>query len=291
MRHSFLIMAYNNWGQLKTLLRLLDDSRNTIYLHVDAASEDFRPSELDGTLQKASLKLIPRIKITWGGYSQIECEIALLKQALNGNSDYYHLISGMDLPLHNMDYIDDFFEKNKGKEFIHFTEYGAILTSNTRERIAFYHPFQEKLGSNFKVAEEILSSLQRILHINRIKNNSFALGKGANWFSISRGFALYFINTWHMYKPFFSQSFCADEMIMQTVVLNSIYKERLYYPNSDDNYKAIMRLIDWKRGNPYIFTANDFHELIQSPMLFARKFDERHDCRVINMLATYISNI
>lgn len=31
----------------------------------------------------------------------------LLEEALKSNGDYYHLISGFDLPLHDMDYIDD----------------------------------------------------------------------------------------------------------------------------------------------------------------------------------------
>lgn len=35
MRHGFLIMAHNNWRQLRTLLMLLDDSRNDIFLHID----------------------------------------------------------------------------------------------------------------------------------------------------------------------------------------------------------------------------------------------------------------
>ena len=41
----------------------------------------------------------------------------------------------------------------------------------------------------------------------------------------------------------------------------------------DDNYIACMRYIDWKKGNPYSFTINDYDELMNSGCLFARKFD------------------
>ena len=34
-RHAYLIMAYNNWRQLRMLLELLDDPRNDIYIHID----------------------------------------------------------------------------------------------------------------------------------------------------------------------------------------------------------------------------------------------------------------
>ena len=83
-----------------------------------------------------------------GGDSQIKAEIILLEEALKSNSDYYHLISGFDLPLHDMDYIDDFFIKHKGKEFIHFSELDETMTPRTRQRISIYHPFQNMLGGD-----------------------------------------------------------------------------------------------------------------------------------------------
>ena len=36
-----------------------------------------------------------------------------------------------------------------------------------------------------------------------------------------------------------------------------------------------LRYIDWKRGNPYVFTEKDYDELSKTDKLFARKFDER----------------
>lgn len=38
-KHAMLIMAHTNWGQLTKLLKLLDDERNDIYLHIDANSD------------------------------------------------------------------------------------------------------------------------------------------------------------------------------------------------------------------------------------------------------------
>ena len=34
-RHAYLIMAYNNPEQLIKLIKLLDDSRNDIFVHID----------------------------------------------------------------------------------------------------------------------------------------------------------------------------------------------------------------------------------------------------------------
>ena len=34
-RHAYLIMAHNEWELLNTLLSLIDDTRNDIFLHID----------------------------------------------------------------------------------------------------------------------------------------------------------------------------------------------------------------------------------------------------------------
>ena len=68
------------------------------------------------------------------------------------------------------------------------------------------------------------------------------------------------------------------------MALNSLFAERLYDPNGDgrgDN----LRYIDWKRGAPYVFHAQDFDELMASPQLFARKFDEQVDAEIIRRIA------
>lgn len=60
--------------------------------------------------QSSAERYISYIAFRWpggGGDSLIKSEMILLEEALKSNGDYYHLISGFDLPLHDMDYIDD----------------------------------------------------------------------------------------------------------------------------------------------------------------------------------------
>ena len=47
--------------------------------------------------------------------------------------------------------------------------------------------------------------------------------------------------------------------------------ENIY--NKDDEFKSCVRKIDWNRGNPYVWTNDDFDELMRSDAIFARKFD------------------
>lgn len=56
------------------------------------------------------------INVKWGNYSQIKCEMLLFEEAFEYpvNFDYYHLLSGVDLPLYPIQYVHRFFELHKG---------------------------------------------------------------------------------------------------------------------------------------------------------------------------------
>ena len=56
----------------------------------------------------------------WGGYSQIRSELILFQSAWEHGYEYYHLISGVDLPIKTQDEIHEFFREHYGKEFIYF---------------------------------------------------------------------------------------------------------------------------------------------------------------------------
>lgn len=289
MKHAFMIMAYNNWNQLKTLISLLDDSRNTIYVHIDAKSKDFSPSFFNNTVSHATLKFITRINVTWGGSSQIDCEISLLRNALESHSDYYHLLSGMDMPLHAMDYIDNYFRQHAGLEFIQFGQLGDSVDTQIRDRISTYHPFQNVLGRKMSKATSASEIIQRDLHIDRLRRyQGVLLGKGANWFSITDSFARYVISHWPEYSQMFTSSRCADELFLQTIVVNSPFKQNIYHPQADDDYDAIARLIEWNNGNLHTFMIDDYDKLAHSARLFARKFNEQVDNEIISAIKHHV---
>lgn len=67
---------------------------------------------------------------------------------------------------------------------------------------------------------------------------------------------------------------------------NSYYYKNRY--NEVDSLHANMRLIDWKRGNPYVWTDKDIFELKNTPYLFARKFDIDKSKSIIDKLKKMI---
>ena len=81
MKHAFLIMAHNNLEILQTLVSMLDDERNDIFLHIDLKSNMLANHPM--STSKARLFVLEhRVDVRWGNLSQIRTEYALLEEAL-----------------------------------------------------------------------------------------------------------------------------------------------------------------------------------------------------------------
>lgn len=142
MRHAFLILAHNEFQILKILLSMLDDGRNDIYLHIDKKVV-LGPLEQDlFRLAKARLFVLEqRLDVRWGDISVVKAELLLLETAsMKGPYDYYHLLSGVDLPIKSQDYIHHFFEKNKGYEFVPYS-CGEANLKDLERKVFKYHLF------------------------------------------------------------------------------------------------------------------------------------------------------
>ena len=118
-KHAYLIKAHHQFALLRKLLMLLDDERNDIYIHI-GMDVKFEREELKGVVKKSALYFVESVREQWGGYSQIQSELILFQAAWEHGYAYYHLISGVDLPIKTQDEIHEFFHEHYGKEFIYF---------------------------------------------------------------------------------------------------------------------------------------------------------------------------
>lgn len=288
-RHAFLIEAHNNRTQLEKLFSCLDFESNDIFLHIDAKSQELND------IQRYSFKhsnfiIVPSIEVNWGGFSQIEAELRLLEAATQKDHYIrYHLISGTDLPLVSQKEMHEFFDSKVDVEFIHYDyKYSADLFRN---RMGLYHLLRDRISRNQKIlvnVERITLAIQKIFGINRIRSLSMELGKGANWFSITDTCARYILEKREWIKKTFKYTKCCDEVFLQTIILNSPFKDKRFYDEREKRY-GNMRLVDWKRGNPYVYRKEDFNWLISSGYMFGRKFDEKIDPDIINMVVEHIT--
>ena len=282
MKHAFLIIAHNNPEILYAQLEILDSVDVDFYFHLDAKME-INKSDLESHALKSNIYYIEPKKIRWGHYSLTECEIRLLKAAVMCKTeyDYYHMLSGVDMPIKTLDTIDAFFTANKGKEFIHFAS--KSVDESTKERISLYHICPGRFHWQRKI-NGLAVKIQRIIGINRLNKLKWEVKKGSNWFSITDRFAKYLIEHENLIAKQFKYCFAGDEIFLQTILFNSKMKFELYMDTFNDDYHACMRLIDWKRGNPYVFGIDDFEELMECDYMFARKFDYNSKPEIVDKL-------
>ncbi len=290
MRHAYLIMAHNNIEQLNTLLKVLDSDISDLYVHIDTKSS-ITENDLYTPL-KSKLFFFKEINVFWADFSQVECEIFLLKKAIPNNYYYYHLLSGADMPLKTPKEIANLLA-NDSSIYVHYSKESD--TEVVIDYDKYYHFLQKQLYvvnrdhrfSWYKVLNKIMLFSQKIICIDRCKNG-IVIKKGANWFSIPSDAAEYVVEKEKWIIERFDKTRSGDEMFLQTLFFNSRFKDRLFRFKEDDCYDSCLRYIDWKRGNPYVFRATDYDEIMNSNMLFARKFDWNVDKEIILKISDFL---
>ena len=284
-KHAYLIMAHTQPELLKKLLALLDDERNDIYLHIDSKSKDYPLQEIAAVLKKSKCIFTKRTDVKWGSYSQINCEMVLLKEAVKTEHVYYHLLSGMDLPIKSQNEIHTFFEKYNGLEFV--DEDDSVISETALSRVKYTHKFYGKAGSVKDILGAVATKGQKLFGVDKTKKyGDIIFQKGRNWFSITHGLAKLVVEKEAWIKEVFGQSVCGDELFLQTVARNSEFAVKICNPNTMPQIPDT-RYIDWERGsnnNPYVFRTSDYEELKNAPGLFARKFDLNVDKEIVEKL-------
>lgn len=273
---AYLILAAREDATLHRLLEMLDDAENAIFLHVDKKFGSL--SAL--TMQNARLTVLPRIKTDWGSDSLVTAEVALLKAATAaGNFDYYHLLSGQDLPIKSQVEIRAFLAENRGKEFIAVDEGGF----HDDYRVRYFHVFQQHLRTNSwqRRLNWQFFNLQKMLHLTH--NRKMKFQKGAQWFSITDDLARFVVSREDWIKKTFRKTFVADEIFLQTLILDTSFEKK----NAGNQ-----RFVKWADGaaSPEVLTLADLSEIEASGALFARKFDATVDSKIIEKIKESVTH-
>lgn len=275
MKHAYLIIAHREFALLQCLVKTLDDERNDIFIHFDKKVLDIPQL----TVKKAGLFLTKeRIDVRWGDISVVEAEYALFAEAVNqGSYHYYHLLSGVDMPLKGQDEIHRFFDAYQGKEFIGFSQYD--YTKEIERKVRRYHLFpkyfkqQAGISGLFKKTMRFLFiCLQDLLGYKRYKKMDFK--KGTQWVSVTHGFLQYLLLKKAAVMLIYQHTFCSDEIYKQTLCWHSAFREHIY--DLENEGIGCMRKIGWTDGQLSDWTEDNYEELIQSKALFARKFNSKH---------------
>lgn len=282
-KHAYLILAHSDIKQLITLLKFIDNPYNDIFIHLDKKWKISDSANLPKAVKKSTVYLVKRVRVSWGGYSIIQAEMNLLNEAVKqGDYYYYHLLSGVDLPVKSQRYIHEYFEKRNGEIFLESVDYTD--TNQCKLRYEQYHLLQDFLIGRkrniWKYIDFLSCYIQRFLGVKRFKNETIVAAW--QWFSIPKDCAVYLTQETQRILKKWRFTYCADELFIPTELCEAGFKKRF-------SNKGSLRYIDWhwqaKRDfAPRYLTTEDLEKLDNSDILFARKFSKEISGNLIQLL-------
>jgi mannosyltransferase OCH1-like enzyme len=276
MIFAYLILVHKNPQQLAMLIRSLMDDNVYFIIHID------RKVCADGFVNSLPVSeniiFSKRVKVSWGGFGMIEATREMLRAmyAHNIQPDYVHLISGQDFPLKSNREIFRFFRENRSRNFL--------------ESHPIPSPRLSELGLNriqykWFIEDEGYHQASHLVEIQKQRNmiRPFLPGiqpyNGSQWWSLTGECVQWLYRTCrpgNRLYVFYRYTFCSDEMLFHTALLNSEWKDSI----TDNN----LRCINWERGPEYprVWRSEDFGYLSTCGKLYARKFDETTDREILN---------
>jgi hypothetical protein len=277
MKIAVLILAHKNIWQLEKLVERLSLDFD-VYIHAD------QKWDLDLNLfeKYTNVFFVKRHSVNWGSYIQILATLELFKSASAGQYDYYMLISGLDVPIKSNSFIRELLEQKREVSFVNSENLPKKSWAGQNggyDRLDYYFGIDFKQNIPGALKRKALSFTQRIQRKYGIKRKLYPIKYygGWNWVNLNSEAMVYmmrFLNDHPSFLKTFKYTYCADEIWLQTILLNSPVNI------INDN----LRYTDWEEHafHPKTLVISDLDNLKRSNDLFARKFDETIDKNVIN---------
>lgn len=284
MRIAHVIVAHKNPAQLEKLLKAMHHVDFDFFIHLDGKF-DISPFRYLENLPQVFF--IENRKIcNWGGFSIVETILFSIQHVLDSHTEYefINLLSAQDYPIVPVNEIYEFFYQRMGYSFFSFDKRSNTLWwKEAEQRYKKYH-FTDM---HFKGKYFIQKLVNKILPERKLPSAIMQLygGNKSCWFTISKEAAIYILSYFKMnpgLKQFLKFTWAADEFILPTILMNSPLKHKII----PENY----RYMQWKYGeaHPKILNIDDYENIINSGMLFARKFDDEIDDKIITKLNSAI---
>jgi len=268
---AYLILVHRLPDQFKRLFKALYEPSNFYLIHIDKKASQEIGDEVSIFLQKyPNVHILKSKNVVWGGYSMVQTELDGMKYLLDMEMkwDYFINLSGQDYPLKSQEIIKEFLSKNNGKSYIKIADQKKSRPE-TMNRIENY--FEE---SEDKISEETYK-------------RDFMKGVipyiGGQWMILTRSCCEFICNSNEVkkFEDYYLNTLIADESFFQTVLMNTSFDGILV----DDDKRAIIWIPDGDiKLRPKTFTETDLDFLQTGNHLFARKFDDNVDSKIIGCI-------
>lgn len=253
------------------------DERFDFFIHIDKRVT-FPPDAVAEITSHPRCRLFSQRYINrWCGINHFLAMVYLAKEALKVMPyDYLHVQSGQDYPIRNANEINDFFERQRGSEFV---EWMPLINDvwggeavHDRYRIYRLNTFLDVKKVWIGKIAWWIHEIQRKIGIHRIPPKTFpAMYGGSLWVSFTGDMWNYIINEWNVHpewEGFFKFVFGPEEIILPSLALASPFREKVIQKGV--NY------VEWILRNgsrPANLDISDFTKISGSDFLFARKME------------------
>jgi len=284
MRIAHFILVHKDPVAVERLIKTLQHENFDFYIHVDKKA-NIKDYLFLGKLPNVSF-IKKRIDVIWAGYTLTKAMLVPMEEiiATGIQYDFINHLSGQDYPLKSPQYINDFFEGQKGKSFIYSfnPDEDPVFWKDHMFRITRWHMTNYRFRGRFRVE----NLLNKIFPHRKFPLPYTVYGGASGYWTISYECAKYVIDFMAAHpevERFGKFMWGSDEVIIPTIVMNS--------PLKDTVVRDHCRYIYFPKGeaNPKILTTDDFDTLKNSGKLFARKFDRKKDGRILDMLDELIN--
>lgn len=268
MRIAHIIITHKNPLQLERLINKMQHPDFDFYIHLD------KKVDIDNFAHLKTIRGVNfienRVICNWGGYSTLQAMINSLKEVFENDIsyDFYNLLSAQDYPLKSNDEIYNFLLRHTEKSFVFFeTQVESKWWEGAVDRFQKYHLTDFNFTGKFFL-ENIINKI--------LPKRKFPIamelygGRKSSWWTLNNDTSAYLIDFLKKEKhldKFLKFCWGTDEFVIPTILLNSPFKDKIVNDN--------LRYIDFSEGkaNPKILDLDDVSKMIDSDMLFARKFD------------------
>ncbi|MBU0558016.1 MAG: beta-1,6-N-acetylglucosaminyltransferase [Bacteroidetes bacterium] len=268
---AYFILVHRFPEQFKRLFKALYHPENYYLIHLDKKAGIGIYDDIEDFLTDfPNTYILESENVVWGGYSMVQVELNGIKYLLNLNInwDFFINLSGQDFPLKSQKIIREYLTKNKGNNFIKIANQ-LTVRPETMNRIENYFVETDKGFSGILIKRAYLKDV--IPYI------------GGQWMILTRRTCEFICNSGEAkkFENYYLNTLIADEAFFQTVLMNTSFNGILI----NDDKRAIIWVPDGDiKLRPKTFTEEDIKFLLEGDNLFARKFDDNIDNRIIDRL-------
>lgn len=313
MKHAVLIMAHKNKEQLKRLIRTLDCEEFDFFVHCDKkwtlSKEEIK--EIENCGQNVTV-IKKRIHGELDKWSLPQISLNLIDEALKREKDkgleyhYFLLLSGQDYPIKSKKYILEFLENQYPKPLIDVQSYEEgnwvskkfMLVRWINKIDEVHKKMKPSIWRKLRVAPYVIADKLEQFFMRspyeRLQKYKIDLYGGSAWWILPKQIIAYIRiqrqknsglirelkRTWTPEETFFQimamNSPCANLVNVNDEIFDD-GQRCMTYANFITPTKGF-------RGHPHDITEEDFERIMAKKALFARKFNDKTDSKVLDMI-------